>query len=166
MRFLRAKAVPDARGPLPDAYLVALRMLARRELSEAQIRERLARREYDDEAIDTAVARLKQERAIDDERVAGAIARTATSIKRRGRVRVKRDLQNAGIPSSAAKKAIDETFGEVDEDALLATTLSRRLRGGSVVDRAGLSRLYRYLRNQGFDHDRVMKHLRRLKPGA
>jgi len=35
-----------------DAYIAGLKMLGRRELSERQVRERLKRREYDDEAID------------------------------------------------------------------------------------------------------------------
>jgi len=52
------------------AYLDALRMLARRELSEAQIRQRLARREHEPDLIDEAAARLKEERALDDVRVA------------------------------------------------------------------------------------------------
>ena len=72
------------------AYLDALKMLARRELSEAQIRQRLQRREHDPDAIDAAVHRLREERAIDDARVAGSIARTETAIKRRGRLRVRR----------------------------------------------------------------------------
>lgn len=163
MRRMRARAAPDP-DSLPNAYVVALRMLGRRELSEKQVRERLVRRGHDGAAIDEAVARLKHERAIDDERVAGAIARTATSIKRRGRIRVARDIQNAGISTSTAKKAVDDTFTEVDEDALIATTLSRRLRGQTgAMDRRALTRLYRYLRGQGFEHDRVMRHLRRLQ---
>ena len=76
--------------PGPEPYLDALKMLARRELSEAQVRQRLARRGHDPESIDAAVARLKGERAIDDARVAEAIARTETAAKRRGRLRVSR----------------------------------------------------------------------------
>ena len=171
MRFARAKVTPedpspkaDVRRAKPNAYIDALKMLGRRELSEKQVRQRLARRDYDAGAIDDAVARLKEERAIDDERVAGAIARSATSIKRRGRIRVARDIQNAGISSFTAKKAVDDTFSEVDEDALIVTTLARRLRGKPVaLDQAALMRLYRYLRSQGFEHDRIMKHLDRLK---
>ena len=41
-----------------NAYIDALRMLARRELSEAQVRQRLARRQHPAAAIDEAVARL------------------------------------------------------------------------------------------------------------
>ena len=176
MRFAREKNTSDVRSTKPDAcrleaYVDALKMLGRRELSERQVRQRLARHDYEATAIDEAIARLKEERAIDDERAAGAIARSATSIKRRGRIRVKRDIENAGIASSTATKALDQTFADVDEDALIAATLSRRLRGREgPLDRSALTRLYRYLRTQGFDHDRIMRHLdrgtrgRRLEP--
>ena len=51
---------------MADAYVTALRLLARRELSEAQVRARLARREFESDEIDAAVARLQEERALDD----------------------------------------------------------------------------------------------------
>jgi regulatory protein len=148
----------------PAAYLVALTMLARRELSEKQIRERLARRDYDETTIDEAVARLRAERAVDDERVAGAIARTSTSIKRRGRLRVRREIEQAGISSSIARAAVDATFDDIDEDALFEAALARRLRGrDQVTAPADIARLYRYMIGQGFEHDRIMKRLDRLK---
>ena len=49
-----------------ETYLAALRMLARRELSEAQVRQRLARRQHDAAAIDDAISRLKDARSIDN----------------------------------------------------------------------------------------------------
>jgi regulatory protein len=146
------------------AYLDALRMLARRELSEAQVRQRLARRSHDADQIDEAVARLKQEGAIDDRRVADAIARSETSLRKRGRLRVKRKIESAGISSSVAKHATDETFDGLDADALLEAALAKRLRYGKAVeDDREFSRLYRYLVGQGFEPDRVLVVLRRRR---
>ena len=135
-------------------------MLGRRELSEAQVRQRLARREHDPDAIEEAVVRLKDERAIDDTRVAEAIARTATAVRRRGRVRVRRQIEQAGIAPAIARRAVDDTFGALDEDALIESALGKRLRGEAVItDDKEFGRLYRYLIGQGFEMDRVMKAL-------
>ena len=145
---------------MASPYVDALKMLGRRELSEAQIRQRLTRREHDPDAIDEAVARLKEERAIDDTRVAEAIARTATAVRRRGRVRVRRQIEQAGIAPAIARRAVDDTFGALDEDALIDSALRKRLRGGEVItDDKAFARLYRYLIGQGFEQDRVMKAL-------
>jgi SOS response regulatory protein OraA/RecX len=45
--------------PVRAAYAAGLAMLARRELSEARLRERLRRKDHAAEAIDAAVARLR-----------------------------------------------------------------------------------------------------------
>jgi regulatory protein len=154
----RESLKPEARSQEP--YVQALRLLARRELSETQIRQRLARRGYDGDAIDDAVTRLKTERAIDDERTAGAIARTETRIKRRGRLRVRRQIEQAGIAPAIARRVVDDTFDELDEQELMEASLAKRLRGRTAVDtETERARLYRYLLSQGFEHDRIMKRL-------
>jgi regulatory protein len=143
-----------------DPYVDGLKMLARRELSEAQVRQRLLRRGHDEAAVDAAVVRLKAERAIDDARVAEAIARTETAVKHRGKIRVKRQIENAGIAADTARHVVDDLFGDLDDEGLLEASLARRLRAGtSIEDDAAFQRLYRYLVVQGFESDRVLKAL-------
>jgi regulatory protein len=140
-------------------------MLARRELSERQVRDRLARAGHEPEAIDDAVGRLKAERAIDDLRVAEAIARTETAVKRRGKLRVKRQIEQAGIGPEVGRHALDGVFGDLDENALLQAALGRRLRGDrSIADDREFQRLYRYLAAQGFESDRILKALNARRP--
>jgi len=135
-------------------------MTARRELSAAQIRERLARRGYESTAIDDAIARLRAERAIDDARVAEAIARTETSLRAHGKRRVRLRIEQAGIAAATATRATDQAFETVDEDAQIETVLSRRLKGRDrILDDRELQRTYRYLLGQGFDSDRILKAL-------
>lgn len=136
-------------------------MLARRELSEAQVRQRLARKGHEPDAIDEAVARLLGERALDDARVAESIARTETAIHRRGRERVRLQIERAGIAKSIARHAVDEVFGAIDGEAHLEASLRKRLRGrDSIGDDREFQRLFRYLVAQGFETDQVMKALR------
>jgi len=151
---------PEPVRPGPSAYVSALRLLARRELSEKQVRERLLRKGHDPDDVDAAVVRLKGDRALDDTRVAAAIARTETSIKRRGRLRVKRQIEQAGIAPDVARQALDAVFDEVDDDALLLAALGRRLRGErQIEDDREFQRLYRYLATQGFESDRILEAL-------
>jgi regulatory protein len=139
-------------------------MLAARELSEAQVRSRLGRREYEAEHIDAAVARLRAEGALDDARAARAIARNAAAVRGQGKRRARRRVDAAGIDRATAAAAVDEVFAEVDAAALLQAALARRLRGRTALaDRREQARLFRYLTGQGFDADRVMEALRALK---
>ena len=149
-----------------SAYLDGLRMLSRRELSEAQIRQRLARRGHDDGTVNEAVGRLVAERAVDDERVAQAIARTETGIRKRGRLRVRRKIESAGISPATAKRAVDEVFGDIDDGALLESALAKRLRrGAGIADERAFNRLYRYLVGQGFEPPRVLAVLKKNHKG-
>jgi len=146
-------------------YLTALKMLSRRELSEAQIRQRLTRRQHDPDAIDAAITRLKADRSLDDERVAGAIARSEAGLKKRGRLRIRRTIEGAGIAPEIARRAVDETFESIDGDALLASALERRLRGRAIADESEYGRLYRYLLTQGFESDRIRSILEKRRAG-
>ncbi len=144
------------------AYLDALRMIARRELSEAQVRERLTRRDHTPQDIEDAIARLKADRSLDDERVAGVIARIETNVRKRGKLRVRRRIQAAGIAPALVDRVVDAVFRDVDGDALLEAALQKRLRGtDGITDDRQYARLYRYLLGQGFEADRVAALLRR-----
>jgi regulatory protein len=148
------------------AYIDALKLLGRRELSEAQIRQRLTRRKHEADAVDAAIERLREERSIDDVRVAEAIARSQTSLRKRGKLRVRLQIERAGIAAATARRVVDEVFADLDGDALLDAALAKRLRpGDDISDDRAFNRLYRYLVGQGFEPDRVMALLRtrRLK---
>jgi regulatory protein len=147
-----------------SAYAAALKMLAGRELSEAQVRQRLARRKYDSGDIDDAIERLKSSGYIDDARAAAVIARRETTIRRRGKARVTSRLRAAGIAGTLADQTVEQVFKDVDADALLTASLERRLRGRTrIEDDKEMQRLYRYLIGQGFEGDRVLAKLRKLK---
>ncbi|PYR31937.1 MAG: hypothetical protein DMF92_03755 [Acidobacteria bacterium] len=144
-----------------DAYLAGLKMLGRRELSEAQVRQRLARRGHEPDSVDAAVARLRQERAIDDARVAEAIVRSQSSIRGRGKLRVLREVESAGIAAAIARRAVDDVFDGLDPDALLEASLAKRLdERKPIADDAEFRRLYRYLIGQGFEADRIIAALK------
>ena len=146
------------------AYIDGLKMLARRELSEQQVRQRLARKAYDQQEIDDAIERLRGERALDDARVAEAIARTEVTLRKRGKIRVQMQIERAGISKATARRAVADTFEEVDDKALLEASLAKRLRGRDTIDdQRELERLYRYLVSQGFEPDQVIQSLNRRK---
>lgn len=139
-------------------------MLGRRELSEKQVRDRLLRKGHEAGDVDAAVERLRAGRAIDDARVAEAIAHTATAVHRRGRLRVKRQIEEAGIAPATARQAVDNVFEAISDEELLESALAKRLRGRDrIADETEFRRLFRHLIGQGFEPDRVLAALKRRK---
>jgi len=151
---------------MPDrtAYLDGLHLLARRELSVKQLRDRLLDREHDREDIDRAIEHLLETKALDDARVAAAYVRTALKVKGRGRVRIQRELHEMGIERDVASAAVAEAFGDVDERALIAQAIRKKLHGTpTIASPAEYARMYQFLMRQGFSSDAVTAVLRGLR---
>lgn len=152
-------------APPPDPYTFSLAALGRRELTERQLRSRLARRGCAAEAIDAAMARLRQERLLDDARAAQAFARTEARVKRRGPLRIQRTLETMGIDRETARSATAAGFEDQSVAAALDAALSRRLRG-PIADAPHARRLVAYLVRQGFDVQDAVAAVRRRRDGA
>ena len=160
-----ARQLPDPADLTPDAArTLALRWLGQRELSTAQVRDRLRRRHYDAKAIDVALETLTAEGLLNDERAARARARHDAAIKRHGPARVLRQVRALGVDRDTARSAVEAAFDDIDADRLLEDALARRLRHRPFpTERKDLARLYAWLVGQGFEADKVSALLRRQK---
>ena len=147
---------------MADAYLTALTLLGSRELSELQLRQRLARRKHATTDIDAAVARLKEDGTLSDRRVAVAAARLESSVRHRGRARVLQKIRQLGIDGSTAEAAVSDVFAEIDETAILDRALEKRLRGQSPkdLDEKARAKIVRALVGQGFSIEAILKRMR------
>ena len=146
-----------------EAYIAGLKLLARRELSVEGVRARLRDREYPEPDITAAIDRLLETGALDDARVARAYARTAATVKGRGRLRVARELQAMGIERQVAAEALADVFGELDERTLINRAVQKKLRGRRTLKNAAeRARLFQYLMRQGFSPAAVTHALRAL----
>ena len=143
----------------------ALKLLARRELSVAQVRARLRDRGHSPQAIDDAIAQLCESEALDDRRVARAYARTAAAVKGRGRLRVVRELQAIGIAKDIIAEAVGEVFADLPETTLLQQAIEKKLRGRRVETAQDRARLYRSLLQQGFPGAAISDAIRTLASG-
>ena len=147
---------------MPDASTTALTLLSARELSEAQLRARLTRRQLDPGEIESTIQKLRHDGSLNDRRVALAAARMESTIRHRGRARVLQKLRQMGIDGTIAEAAVNEVFEEVDESALLDRAFERRLRGKPPgdLDEKGRARIIRGLAAQGFSIEAILKRLR------
>ena len=145
---------------MPDPYATGLAMLARRELSTAQVEQRLERKGFGPDQIAAAVGRLQRAGALDDERTAQALARRSAHVRMYGRLRALREIEGRGIGRDLARQAVDAVYGELDEQDLLERVLARRV-GRPLDSRAALRRVYQQLVRQGFDAAAALSALKR-----
>ena len=150
-------------------YIAAMRILAHRFNSEVELRRKLkGKRKFEPQDIEAAIARLHEERWLDDARYAGAFVRTRVN-KRIGSERIVRELQNAGIPEVDATLAVRSNVDvEREGENLLALcrkrmdALARRHGDAFLGTREGSSKVASWLVSKGYPADdawRVTKEL-------
>lgn len=146
-----------------SAYDEAVRMLAARALSVAEVETRLARRGHPPPEIESAVRALRERRYLDDAALAYNVGSFLAARRRFGRIRVAAALARRGVPPEAAREALERVYGEIDEESLafeVAGAAARSAGGSTRSPRAARERLARSLLRRGFPREVVAKVVR------
>ena len=143
------------------AFEAAVKLLARRALSEAEVRERLLRKGHPDEDVERVVERLTRAGYLDDRRVA---LETILYHCRRGHgpIRANERLRGLAVPEDAIARAWEEAEADygIDPRKILRDQLQSRLRQPpSSCDEAMLRRVYNALLRAGFEESEVRSEL-------
>jgi regulatory protein len=140
----------------------AAKLLAAKPRSVAELRERLLEKSWtDEEAVDAALAKLKEYGYLDDERFAFGFASFRVRQKPVGRQRLSRDLQLKKVPRETADAALDLVYQETPEDELIDRAIDKRIRlRGRPTTRQETKSLFDHLLRQGFSGDLVYRKVR------
>ena len=154
-----------AASPAPSAYGRALGRLARRDHAEAEMRRALKRAGHPEDEVEVAVARLKQQRALDDERFAEAFARSRLLHRGVGQNRISSELRQKGVGRAVANKGLQQALDDVSESEALESQARRYWRARTKDEpKVRVQKLWAFLLRRGYPADLVRKHLRALWP--
>ena len=141
-------APPDSPGEL---HARALRLLARREHSRAELGRKLAPRAESPEALRSLLDALEREKQLSDERYAGERARVLA--RRFGAARIRLDLKSKGVGEELAQRFSAD--GELERARAI---LQRKYRVPAAT-REERARRMRFLQQRGFAHETIRKLL-------
>ncbi|MCE8033052.1 regulatory protein RecX [Billgrantia tianxiuensis] len=140
----------------------AIRLLARREYSRAELAQRLSVRTHSPEAIDDCLDALAEAGLQSDARFAESFLRSRVT-RGQGPLKIRAELERRGVERAliAAVLAEAEQESEVDWFELAREVLERRFSspGDSPRERA---RRERFLASRGFDFEQIRHALERL----
>ncbi len=122
-----------------EVYAKALRLLNIRFLSEGELRRKLRERGAESDMVDQVIERLKQERFIDDERLAGDVYRYYAGKKQYGHAYIVQRLRRRYLP-------VPEAAERPDELAFARILARRRFSSGT----ADMRKIARFLQYRGF----------------
>lgn len=97
-----------------EAYDKAVSLLAMREHTEKEIREKLSARSFSPEDIDSAIGRLRREGLLSEERFAEVFIRSRLRKLPEGRALLSMRLRERGCPDALARKALSEAWERED----------------------------------------------------
>lgn len=116
-------------GSFSAAWRDALDRLARRSQSVAELRRKLHDKGHAAAVVDEVLARLVEQRLVDDAALAYNAARRRAEEGRKGPRRVAAELLARGLPSDLVNEAVRTAFGPEDLREALGRALAR-LGGG------------------------------------
>src|SRR4026207_668672 len=142
----------------------AVKLLATKPRSVAELRERLLRgKNTNEEVVETVIARLREYGYLNDERFAFSYASYKVKQKPVGRRRLERDLKFKKIDSGVANEALEMVFNETPEEELIDQAIAKRLHiRGKPKNRLETKSLFEHLLRQGFDFELVSEKIRSL----
>ena len=145
--FDRLQALAD----LEAACRAAVRLLATRSRSRADLRRRLVQKQHPPAAADGALARLEARGLLEDRRFAREYA--ASHALRRGPARLLRDLLAQGVERGTAEEAVRAALADEGVDPVSAARAVAEKRARQLADlplEVRRRRLLAYLARRGF----------------
>jgi regulatory protein len=139
----------DPREPLQDALDVAFRLLGRRDRTVAEVRRHLERRGLDEPAIDGAIAELRAQGYLDDDRFAKRFAEDRRTLDAWGAARIERRLLELGVEGDLASAVV--AGAGLERECAAAVALLRRRLGRRPTGDRDRARALGVLVRRGYD---------------
>jgi regulatory protein len=135
-----------------DPLAVALRLLTRRDRSEAELFLKLQQFGFSAAVIELTLARCREYRYLDDQRYALERARALLRSGRGVGRKILLDLRRRGISQELAEQAVDLAENEFSSDQVLADLLERRFPGFNyaAADERQRRRVVGFFQRRGF----------------
>jgi regulatory protein len=121
------------------AFELAIRYLARKDRTEAQVRAHLGRRRVPAAATAGVIRQLRTQGLLDDERYARRWAVQRLARRPMGRERLEAELAAQGLSRRIVAAAADAAYEGISEDDLARRALSRPGRGPAWLRRHGFT---------------------------
>jgi regulatory protein len=135
------------------AFDDACRALARRRLTEAEVRQRLGRR-YSATDIESAIQKLKEYRFLDDDALIADYVRERLRLAPRSRELLEAELEKRGIGSDDFRRVFEQEFSGYDELEVARSALKAQIKQLLKVPAQGRrEKALRFLRSRGFSYE-------------
>src|SRR5579872_2070402 len=151
----------------PALWDYAVKALAARAHSTGELRRKLAARAERAADVEDAIARLRDYGYLNDNRFSENFAGAKLENNGLGKSRVLIDLRQRKVSPALAQRTVDRVYKDVDEMALIANFLRRKVHtkaplAEALEDPRILASVYRKVVRAGFGASNVIQALKRI----
>lgn len=151
-----------------ELYDYAVASLARKMRTVAELKRRLRSRAEPNEdgalAVEAVIAKLKEQKYLNDSRYATSYSQYRQSNEKFGRRRVITDLKAKGVHNEVIEQAVDAAYENVNEEQLARQFLKRKRLKKPQNERES-ARIFRMLVRAGFSQATIFKVLKNWNVG-
>jgi len=139
----------------------ALNILSKADQSEKKIKEKL-QTDFEEETINKVIDFLKRNKFVDDNLLAHKIVHTNLNLNKCGKNRIKQNLYNKGLDTSAIIEAMSEIDSDIEFENAMYLAKKRYERIKNEDSRKIYQKLSQHLAYKGFDYDIIKRVLNKL----
>ncbi|MBM7072931.1 regulatory protein RecX [Shewanella sp. 202IG2-18] len=136
----------------PSARQIAVSLLAGRDYSRQQIKQKLEAKEFAAEEIEAVLDACEQSGYIDDKRFAQMLLRSHI-YKGHGPIRIKQAMMLKGVSSEIVAEAINGS--DCDWFELAKEKVEKKYTNKAIADYKEKAKRIRFLMGQGFDYEQA-----------
>ncbi|WP_028849005.1 regulatory protein RecX [Thermocrispum municipale] len=149
-----------AEDPARKAKAAALRLLAVKPRTRADLARALARKGFEPEVVDSVLDRLERARLIDDAEYAEMMVRSRHAYQGLGRRALKSQLLRDGVEGEIAQEAVDMIDAEAEETRARELVRKRLRAMARVADDVATRRLVGMLARKGYPQELAYRVVR------
>jgi len=149
----------EDKGNLSRAREYALKLLEYRERSEQEIKERMARKNYNERLIKSTIEFLKNHNLVNNRRFARMWAESCLR-RSYGRWKVQTDLNKKGIDEEIVEEVLRESYSKVDEVQIALALIQKKWPSLKKEKNTLLRRVSDFLKRRGFPFEVIAEVIR------
>ena len=139
----------------------AYRLFSIRSRSEKELKDRLYKKGFGRETVETVLTRLKENKIIDDSNFAKLWVESRMRQNPKGKIVLRKELREKGISSSVIESAISEK--SINEDATVKELALERYEKIKTLPREKIrKRLFDFLARRGFDFETIGETIKEI----
>ena len=131
-----------------------LKLITIKDRTEKELRDKLKEKNFDENTIEEEIEFLSNYGYINDKRYAEHFTSDAINLKKWGKSRIRTELLRKGVDRDVTDEAIEEAFGDVDDDRLY-TEMEKRFKNADFSNMKERTRIFNFYLRRGFSPEEI-----------